>query len=125
MEHNPFDIIKVLANDTLAWVESAKELTAARIRVWELLACSPGEYIVFNQQTGRASGLQVNVQLQVSLVERASGKVIFSRPNFDFHDRYETAVTNTNQYFEESGPALERLSRSVARDVVTSILDNF
>lgn len=81
--------------------------------------------IVFNQQTGRASGLQVNVQLQVSLVERASGKVIFSRPNFDFHDRYETAVTNTNQYFEESGPALERLSRSVARDVVTSILDNF
>ena len=51
MENNPFDIIKVLADDTLAWVESAEELSAARIRVWELLACSPGEYIVFNQQT--------------------------------------------------------------------------
>ena len=51
MEYNPFDIIKVLADDSLAWVEAAEELSAARIRVWELLADSPGEYIVFNQQT--------------------------------------------------------------------------
>ena len=51
MEHNPFDIIKVLSDDSLAWVEAAEELSAARLRVWELLADSPGEYIVFNQQT--------------------------------------------------------------------------
>ena len=48
---NPFDIIKVLADDSLAWVEAAEELSAARVRVWELLADSPGEYIVFNQET--------------------------------------------------------------------------
>lgn len=80
--------------------------------------------IVFDQATGRASGLQVNVTMQVSLVERATGKVIFSRPNFDIHDRYEISQ-NDNQYFEESDPALQRLSKVVARDVVTSILDNF
>jgi hypothetical protein len=51
VEYNAFDIIKVLADDSLAWVEAAEELSAARIRVWELLAHSPGEYIVFNQQT--------------------------------------------------------------------------
>lgn len=51
MEHNPFDIIKVLSDDRLAWLEAAEELSAARLRVWELLADSPGEYIVFNQQT--------------------------------------------------------------------------
>jgi hypothetical protein len=51
VEHNPFDIIKVLSDDSLAWVEAAEELSAARLRVWELLADSPGEYIVFNQQT--------------------------------------------------------------------------
>jgi hypothetical protein len=51
VEHNPFDIIKVLSDDTLAWVEAAEELSAARLRVWELLAGSPGEYIVYNQQT--------------------------------------------------------------------------
>jgi hypothetical protein len=48
MENN-FDIIKVMANDDLAWVESAEELAAARLRVWQLLVDSPGEYIVFNQ----------------------------------------------------------------------------
>lgn len=50
MENN-FDIIKVMANDDLAWVESAEELAAARLRVWQLLVDSPGEYIVFNQQS--------------------------------------------------------------------------
>jgi len=69
--------------------------------------------------------LQINLTMQVSLTERATGKVIWSRPNYVYNDRYEISVTNTNQYFEESGPALDRLSRSVARDVVTSILDNF
>jgi hypothetical protein len=48
---NPFDIIKVLSDDSLAWVEAAEELSAARARVWELLADSPGEYIIFNQKT--------------------------------------------------------------------------
>ena len=81
--------------------------------------------ILFDQVTGRASGLQINLTMQVSLTERATGKVIWSRPNYVYNDRYEISVTNTNQYFEESGPALDRLSRSVARDVVTSILDNF
>ena len=80
--------------------------------------------VVFDQATGRASGLQVNVTLQVSLVERVSGKVIYTRPNFEMHDRYEISQ-NDNQYFEESDPALARLSKTVARDIVTSILDNF
>ena len=48
---NSFDIMKVMADDTLAWVEAAEQLSAARLRVWELLADSPGEYIVFNQET--------------------------------------------------------------------------
>jgi hypothetical protein len=48
---NPFDIMKVLPDDSLAWMEAAQELSAARLRVWELLADSPGEYIVFNQET--------------------------------------------------------------------------
>jgi hypothetical protein len=48
---NPFDIMKVLSDDRLTWVEAANELSAARRRICELLADSPGEYIVFNQET--------------------------------------------------------------------------
>jgi Lipopolysaccharide-assembly len=83
-----------------------------------------GYPIVFDQATGRASGLQVNVTMQVTLTERATGKVIFTRPNFEIHDRYEISQ-NDNQYFEESDAALQRISKTVARDLVTSILDNF
>jgi len=81
--------------------------------------------ILFDQKSGRASGLQVNVTMTVSLVERATGKVLFSRPSYEMHQRYEISVTSTRAYFEESDEALNRLSRDVARDLVSSILENF
>ena len=77
-----------------------------------------------DQKTGRASGLQVSVTLQVRLVERATGKVLFNRPSFEARQRYEISI-NAQAYFEESGEALERLSRDVARDVVSAILESF
>jgi len=80
---------------------------------------------LIDQAIGRTSGLQINVRMDVSLVERSTGKVIFSRPNFEAHERYELSVTNNSQYFDESGAAVERLSKDVSRDVVTSILENF
>lgn len=81
--------------------------------------------ILFDQATGRASGLQINVTMQVSFVERASGKVIFTRPNFEMHERYEIAVLNDKAYIEEDDAALDRLSRDVARELVSAILENF
>ena len=81
--------------------------------------------ITIDQATGRTSGLQIIVNLNVSLVQRATGKVIYSQPNMQVHQRYEVSTTNDNQYFDESGAGIQRLSRDVARDLVTSILDNF
>ena len=79
---------------------------------------------IINQATGRASGLQVNVTLQITFTERATGKVIYSRPSFEAHQRYELSIS-ANTYFEESDAALDRLARDVARDLVSSILENF
>ncbi len=79
---------------------------------------------LFDQQTGRASGFQVNVTMQVTLTERATGKVIFSRPSFEMRQRYEASI-GANAYFDESDAALNRLSRDVARDLVSAILENF
>ena len=79
---------------------------------------------IFEQKTGRASALQVNVTLQVRLMERATGKVLFTRPSFEARQRYEISI-NPQAYFEESGEALRRLSRDVARDLVSAILESF
>lgn len=79
---------------------------------------------LFDQRTGRASGVQVHVFLDVKLVERTTGNVLFERQNYEFRGRYEIAVDQA-QYFDESATALERLSREVARQVVSSILEAF
>jgi outer membrane lipopolysaccharide assembly protein LptE/RlpB len=79
---------------------------------------------IFDQRTGRAAGVQVHVFLDVKLVERATGKVLFERQNYEFRGRYEIA-TDQAQYFDESSTALERLSREVARQLVSSILEAF
>jgi hypothetical protein len=81
--------------------------------------------ITIDQSTGRTSGLQINVILNVSLIERSTGKVIYAQPNMQVHQRYEVSTTSDSQYFDENGAGLQRLSRDLARDLVTSILENF
>lgn len=78
-----------------------------------------------DQANGRTSALQVTVRLSVNLMDRATGKVLFNRPVYEAHERYEASVTNNYQYFDESSSAVRRLSKDVARDLVSSILDNF
>ena len=52
------------------------------------------------------------------------GKVLFSRPYLDFRERYEISTSET-AYFEENEVAMERLSRDVARTVVSNVLEMF
>jgi len=80
--------------------------------------------IIADQSAGRSTVVQFSAYLNVTLKERATGKVLFSRPSFEARERYEISV-DPQAYFDESGAGVERLSRDVARDVVTSILENF
>jgi hypothetical protein len=79
---------------------------------------------IFDPVTGRASGVQLQVGLRISLIERASGKVLFNRPNMDIRERYQIS-TDPTIFFEESDAALDRASQQTARQVVSSILENF
>lgn len=79
---------------------------------------------VFDPVTSRASGAQLAVTLNISLRERATGTVLFSRPSLEVRERYEISV-DQRAYFEESDVALERLSVEVARQVVSAILEAF
>jgi hypothetical protein len=79
---------------------------------------------VVDQNTGRAAGVQILVVLHLTLTERATGKVIYTQPNMEVRNRYEIAI-NPRAYFEESDLGLERVSRDVARTVVSSVLESF
>jgi len=80
--------------------------------------------IIADQSSGRATVVQCSAYLKITLTERATGKVLFTRPSFEVRERYEISV-DPQAYFDESGAGLERLGRDVARDVVTSILEKF
>ncbi|MGO9229395.1 MAG: LPS assembly lipoprotein LptE [Bryobacteraceae bacterium] len=79
---------------------------------------------LFDPATGRATSVQVIVTLQFTMTERTTGKTLFSQPNMEVRERYQIS-TNPQQYFDESGTALARLSKDVAQSVVSAILENF
>jgi len=79
---------------------------------------------MFDPVTGRATGIQAVVTLQLTLRNRATGAVLWQSLGGNYRQQYEIALDPT-KYFDESGPAMIRLSQDVARSVVTAILENF
>jgi outer membrane lipopolysaccharide assembly protein LptE/RlpB len=74
--------------------------------------------------SGRATGVQVIVVLNLTLTDRHSGAVLYFNPGAEFQQRYEISV-DPKAYFDESSTALARLSRDVARSAVSGILEVF
>jgi hypothetical protein len=79
---------------------------------------------IFDQATGRAAGIQVSVFLNLTLTDRKTGNVLYQRNNFEARQRYEVSIEQ-REYFDESDVALDRLSREVARLVVSTVLEAF
>ncbi len=79
--------------------------------------------LTYDSQTGRATSSLVTVMLNVSLVDR-KGTVLFSNPNYTFHEEYEIS-RELSSFFNEESPALDRMSQDMARSLVSNILEGF
>ena len=79
---------------------------------------------VFDPVTGRATAVDIHIYLRVTLEERATGKILFTRPSMDVRERYQVSV-NPGAFFEESDTAIARASEQTARQIVSAILENF
>ena len=79
---------------------------------------------VTDPTTGRASAVDTRVYLTVTMTERATHKVLFTRSNMEVRERYEISV-DPRAYFDESDAALDRVAKTVAQQLVTAILENF
>jgi hypothetical protein len=78
---------------------------------------------VYDPVTFRAANVEVHVNMTIRLVDR-SGKVLFDRTGMEARERYEVSV-DPKVYFDESEVAMRRLSKDVAKTVVSAILENF
>src|SRR3954464_1215989 len=79
---------------------------------------------IFDPVSGKPTSVQVLVVVSITLSERATGRVLFSRNNMAFRQNYSIAV-DPHQFFDESGPAFDRVSRDIPHDVVSAVVEAF
>ncbi len=77
-----------------------------------------------NTTTARATTMLVSVHMKVMLEERETNKVLYKNDNYLFRQPYEIS-TAPSKFFDEQGPALERMSRDFASRLVSDVLENF
>lgn len=79
---------------------------------------------VFDSTTGRATSMLVTVRMKVWLVDRETKTEIYRNDNFLFRQPYAISSDVPN-FFDEQNPALDRLSRDFAANLVVAILEKF
>lgn len=79
--------------------------------------------LTYDSQTGRQSSAIVQINMNVKLVDK-HGKTLFDNPNYMFREQYQVSREVTS-FFDESPPAVDRLSRDFARTLVAEILEGF
>jgi hypothetical protein len=93
-----------------------------------ILQGSVGNVLAFpttvNPQTSSAATIEVLVILNVQVRERLTGNVLYNQPALIFRERYEIS-SDVAAYFDESTTAFDRLSRDVARTVVSHVIERF
>jgi outer membrane lipopolysaccharide assembly protein LptE/RlpB len=77
----------------------------------------------YDSQTGRASSVMVTVAMKVVMTD-SHGKILYQNPSYQFRDEYQVS-RELSSFFEEDSPALQRLSRTFARTLVSNILEGF
>lgn len=89
-----------------------------------------------NPVSGIPTSITVRVMLSVTLIERTTGRVLYTRSNWPLTGTYAVASDATNaagavvasathQFFDESGPAFDRLTRDMAGQLVSAVVENF
>jgi outer membrane lipopolysaccharide assembly protein LptE/RlpB len=79
--------------------------------------------VAYDSVTGRAATGLVTIVAKVTLTAR-DGRVLYSNPNYVFRDQYQIS-NELASFFEEQGPAIDRLSRDFSRTLVSNILEAF
>ena len=103
--------------------EIGREFTA-RTRFRIVYDPKVADATVVDPATNKSTSVRISVSMAATLFERTTGRVLYSRANWSIHEDYAAPI-DPHQFFDESGPALDRLAHDVARDVVSAVVENF
>jgi outer membrane lipopolysaccharide assembly protein LptE/RlpB len=79
--------------------------------------------MTYDYTTGRATTMLVTVTMKVRLEDR-DHKTLYENDNYVFRQPYEIS-TDINSFFQEEGPALDRMSQDFSSRLVSDVLENF
>ncbi len=80
--------------------------------------------ILFNATTGQVTTMLVTVHAKLNLTGRADQKVVYKNGDMVFREEYQIS-SDVKSFFEEQNPALERMSRDFASQVVADVVEGF
>jgi hypothetical protein len=79
--------------------------------------------MTYDSNTGRASSALVTVDMKVILIAK-DGKILYQNSNYIYREQYQVS-RELSSFFEEEGPAVDRLSRDFARTLVSNVLEMY
>jgi TolB-like protein len=80
--------------------------------------------VVSDPASGKATSVGVTVILNLRLVDRHTNKVLYQKANQAYQDSYEIAE-DPSKYFDEGDFAWDRVSRTIATQAVSLLLEAF
>jgi outer membrane lipopolysaccharide assembly protein LptE/RlpB len=80
--------------------------------------------MLFNATTGQVTTMLVTVHTKVELIDNQSQKSVYQNNDMVFRDEYQIS-SDVQSFFEEQDPALERMSRDFAAQLVSNVTENF
>ena len=78
----------------------------------------------FDPVTSRATSVTTITRVHVDLWDRTEGRSLYQNPNLEQRENYEVSADPT-AFIEERGAALRRASDSMARTLVSALLEGF
>jgi outer membrane lipopolysaccharide assembly protein LptE/RlpB len=79
--------------------------------------------LTYDSNTGRASTALVTVNMKVVLTAK-DGRVLYENSNYLYREQYQIS-RELSSFFEEQGPAVQRLSHDFARTLVSNVLEMY
>jgi hypothetical protein len=80
--------------------------------------------VLFDATSGEVTTMLVTVHTKVELIDTSTKKPVYENADMIFRDEYQISA-DVQSFFEESGPALERMSRDFASKLVANVLEKF
>ncbi len=117
-------VVRELQTRTQYKVRYSEDTTGADAILRGTVFAFSSNSLIYDPTIGRATTAQINVRMRVQLFDAKTNKVLYQNLDLSFRDQYEISG-QASAYFDESSPAADRLSKSLAATVVAGILSGF